>query len=328
MRQTNTILAVALVLACAVSASADVRIFITKANGTFGEWGQDIFADALIPATPDGCTYCCNGQPGPHTINQLAQFDFGHATGGGTFPPSNLDTSSPITINLAQGEIGYIWLQFNRRSDGTYAACAGDKLNGLKVMGTGVDLTAVWYPQSDTCFGASKRWDGPISPPDFPGWISHRDEAEVLVGVNAAGLVNMSADASWNLYVGRNGGDSNPANQGRICLLGAIQFDTPGTFTLVFPDQDYNLDYSFGNGVHDTWSLPTVNVVSWPLGDMNCDGVTNFADINPFVIALSNPTAYQAAYPNCNILNGDCNHDGAVNFADINPFVARLTGGG
>ncbi len=45
--------------------------------------------------------------------------------------------------------------------------------------------------------------------------------------------------------------------------------------------------------------------------------------INPFVLALSDPVAYQAAYPDCSILNGD--GDGDVDFDDINPFVALLS---
>jgi hypothetical protein len=59
-------------------------------------------------------------------------------------------------------------------------------------------------------------------------------------------------------------------------------------------------------------------------GDLNCDGVVDFDDINPFVLALSDPAGYAAQYPNCNILNGDCNADGVVNFDDINAFVALL----
>jgi hypothetical protein len=62
-------------------------------------------------------------------------------------------------------------------------------------------------------------------------------------------------------------------------------------------------------------------------GDMNCDGQVNFRDINPFVLALSNPAAYQSLYPDCDILNGDINQDGLVSFGDINPFVALLAGG-
>ena len=42
--------------------------------------------------------------------------------------------------------------------------------------------------------------------------------------------------------------------------------------------------------------------------------------------ALSDPAAYAAAYPDCDIMNGDCNNDGEFNFGDIQPFVALLTG--
>ncbi|MEW6250001.1 MAG: beta-propeller fold lactonase family protein [Planctomycetota bacterium] len=60
-------------------------------------------------------------------------------------------------------------------------------------------------------------------------------------------------------------------------------------------------------------------------GDLNCDGVVNFDDINPFVLALSDPAGYAAAYPTCPIMNADINNDGVVDFDDINPFVALLT---
>lgn len=63
------------------------------------------------------------------------------------------------------------------------------------------------------------------------------------------------------------------------------------------------------------------------VGDLNCDGVVDFGDINPFVLILSNPAAWQAAYPNCPAANGDINGNGSVDFGDINPFVALLTGG-
>jgi hypothetical protein len=61
------------------------------------------------------------------------------------------------------------------------------------------------------------------------------------------------------------------------------------------------------------------------LGDLNCDGVLDFDDINPFVLALSDPVAYQAAYPECYVENADCNGDGVVDFDDINAFVALLS---
>ncbi len=60
-------------------------------------------------------------------------------------------------------------------------------------------------------------------------------------------------------------------------------------------------------------------------GDMNCSGAVDFADINAFVLRLSNPSGYQNQYPNCPNENGDINEDGQVNFGDINPFVKLLS---
>ncbi|MEW6252400.1 MAG: hypothetical protein AB1716_17310 [Planctomycetota bacterium] len=61
------------------------------------------------------------------------------------------------------------------------------------------------------------------------------------------------------------------------------------------------------------------------LGDLNCSGAVNFEDINPFVLALSDPAGWQAAYLGCPIANGDINGDGRMDFDDINPFVALLS---
>ncbi|MBK9118604.1 MAG: hypothetical protein IPM18_03235 [Phycisphaerales bacterium] len=63
-------------------------------------------------------------------------------------------------------------------------------------------------------------------------------------------------------------------------------------------------------------------------GDLNCDGAVNFSDISPFILALKDTAAYEAAYPNCPFANRDLNRDGVVNFADISPFIAQLKRGG
>ncbi|TWT42102.1 hypothetical protein RAS1_32300 [Phycisphaerae bacterium RAS1] len=47
----------------------------------------------------------------------------------------------------------------------------------------------------------------------------------------------------------------------------------------------------------------TVNAVA-VMGDMNCDGQVNVLDINPFVLALANPTEYANQFPGCNINTG------------------------
>ncbi|MBK9127245.1 MAG: hypothetical protein IPM13_05550 [Phycisphaerales bacterium] len=56
-------------------------------------------------------------------------------------------------------------------------------------------------------------------------------------------------------------------------------------------------------------------------GDMDCDGDVDFDDIDPFVLALQGPGAYNAAHPCCPWLNGDTSNDGQVTFDDIDAFV-------
>ncbi|MEW6252800.1 MAG: M28 family peptidase [Planctomycetota bacterium] len=91
------------------------------------------------------------------------------------------------------------------------------------------------------------------------------------------------------------------------------------------PDYDWNFGIEVVRGA-------LAGIVGWAdvslarPGDLNCDGLITFDDINPFVLALSDPAGYQAQFPNCSIMNGDLNGDGRVDFGDINPFVAVLTG--
>ncbi len=62
-------------------------------------------------------------------------------------------------------------------------------------------------------------------------------------------------------------------------------------------------------------------------GDMNCDGAVTVGDINPFVLALTDPDGYAALFPDCSILSGDCTGDSQVTVGDINCFVELVTGG-
>jgi hypothetical protein len=78
------------------------------------------------------------------------------------------------------------------------------------------------------------------------------------------------------------------------------------------------------------WNIDDVEIWGvaaqpYPVGDLNCDGNVDFGDINPFVLALTNPAGYAVQFPNCDIRLGDINADGRVDFGDINPFVRLLT---
>lgn len=64
------------------------------------------------------------------------------------------------------------------------------------------------------------------------------------------------------------------------------------------------------------------------LGDLNGDGSLTSSDIGPFVMALTNPSAYQTEYPGLdhNFL-GDFSGDDKLTNSDIKPFLAALNGG-
>jgi hypothetical protein len=62
-------------------------------------------------------------------------------------------------------------------------------------------------------------------------------------------------------------------------------------------------------------------------GDLNCDGAINTFDIDPFVLALTDPAAYAGEFPLCSYLLADINGDSSVNAFDIDLFVLVLTGG-
>ena len=61
------------------------------------------------------------------------------------------------------------------------------------------------------------------------------------------------------------------------------------------------------------------------VGDVNCDGVVDFFDIDPFVLALTDPAAYEETYPDCDLMRADCDFDGEVDFFDIDAFVMFIT---
>ncbi|QOJ13139.1 MAG: hypothetical protein HRU75_00170 [Planctomycetia bacterium] len=78
---------------------------------------------------------------------------------------------------------------------------------------------------------------------------------------------------------------------------------------------------AFGNGGN-----ALIRVRLNELGDMNCDGLVNNFDIDPFVLALIDPVGYAEDYPDCNRNLGDVNEDGFFNNFDIDPFVALILG--
>ncbi|MBK9119040.1 MAG: hypothetical protein IPM18_05465 [Phycisphaerales bacterium] len=62
-------------------------------------------------------------------------------------------------------------------------------------------------------------------------------------------------------------------------------------------------------------------------GDMNCDGVVNFADLTLFIRAIKYFAGTETWPFDCPALNGDLNGDGTVTTADQSMFIAAITAG-
>ena len=80
--------------------------------------------------------------------------------------------------------------------------------------------------------------------------------------------------------------------------------------------------YAEGTATYDV----TMVVTELYQGDLNCDGSINSLDIDPFVLALTDPAGYAGSFPDCDAILADCNDDGSINSLDIDPFVDLLTG--
>ena len=103
-------------------------------------------------------------------------------------------------------------------------------------------------------------------------------------------------------------------------FLAVEQFGSPDPSPIIFSDFANNFDatmqsnYGVANLVITVTEPPQITH-----GDVNMDGITNFLDIAPFIMALT-MGEFQA--------QADCNDDGVVNFLDIAPFIMALTSSG
>ncbi len=87
---------------------------------------------------------------------------------------------------------------------------------------------------------------------------------------------------------------------------------------------------SGNGGVRQAFTFDRVDFIDPTLprrGDVNCDRIVDFNDIDGFVVALTGEAAYALIFPECDYRNADANADSSVDFNDIDAFVALLVGG-
>lgn len=97
-------------------------------------------------------------------------------------------------------------------------------------------------------------------------------------------------------------------DRGGPCTEEAVQFDPPGSpLTMKV--------------------RVTVQSASALRGDLNGDGQRDGRDIAPFVLALTDPAAFAAAWPGVDILSADANADCIVDLDDVGDFAACMLDG-
>jgi hypothetical protein len=147
----------------------------------------------------------------------------------------------------------------------------------------------------------------PINAPRRPGLA-------LIAGLLLVPFATADFDLSW--FTIDDGGDMWTVGGG---------FELSGTIGQL----DANATVLTGGGFELTGGFWVVSPAPAAcVGDVNCDGQIDFADINPFVLYLSNFATWQGTYVGCNPANGDINCDGSYgegSFSDINPFVSLMT---
>ncbi len=197
----------------------------------------------------------------------------------------------------------------------------------------------------------SIRWSGHVLTPAIDGtytFFTNTDDGvrlwvdDVLIidkwvdqgSTEWSGTIELTGDAAYAIVMEyyENGGDARAE----------LRWQPPGDAKVIIPETslapalDCNENSipdecdiaggtstdNDGNGIPDE-----CETVEYALGDMNCDGAINNGDIDPFVLAITQPGQYPVDYPDCDINNADCNQDSFVNNGDIDAFLALLTGG-
>ncbi|MGH6958864.1 MAG: hypothetical protein ACREE7_00120, partial [Dongiaceae bacterium] len=211
-------------------------------------------------------------------------------------------------------------------------------------------ITDFFVAFDDTAVALVERWRRPLGYVPFASFAVGPDGSVYLYETVRDGgetdIVLVRRDAATGNELNRSAVlRTNFPAQPRMAIdaAGRVYF-TNGGFSL-------GRFYSFNADLTERWSLPVQNVnIGGPTigqggivavcgigtqvlafrtfqpGDLNCDGAVNNFDIDPFVLALLDPAAYAAAYPDCDIDLADVNGDGVVNNFDIDPFVELLLG--
>lgn len=159
--------------------------------------------------------------------------------------------------------------------------------------------------------GVIGGYDLITAPPEYPADVTTGIELSIPLSALGSPTGSLKACAFIN-----SAGHDSMSNQvlGPIAATGSANLGEPRVVSFVDPVK------AIPGNQYFVIPLPS----AYCRGDASCDGLISYADINPFVQAISNLSAWQAAHPTCAWQNCDVNEDGVVSYADINPFVQKV----
>jgi hypothetical protein len=222
-------------------------------------------------------------------------FARGNMVGGDDWAISNnvliAQTGAPITNNPDETEL---W-------GDTFLGCVGNSVGDVIVVGN----TNIGDPARDT--------------------VVVLNQSQVILREGDPVDLDGNGEFDDDVFIGR-GVNTNPAfapdnfhltDDGMLYFVAPLR-DSAGNDLGSIP--------AFGSG-GQAFMRMQIKMGKALLGDMNCDGVISVSDIGPFVLAITDPAAYAAEFPKCDINNADVNQDGTISVSDIGPFVSLVTGG-
>jgi len=172
----------------------------------------------------------------------------------------------------------------------------------LPVFSPGYVMKLQWSWYYDITSGPDDQFSGNIRLSEAP-----------LIGLDLVGLDSLP---TTNVF-------TTAASSGGV-------FETV-TVDIPLPDTAKTFDIIFNTGRRDgdmseTGMLFVDDIMTVSSGDMNFDGITDFDDINDFVLGLTDPAVYESVFGVPSSVEGDIDMNGIQDFDDIPGFVAILTG--
>ncbi len=333
-----------------VSDSGDSETFVLSGGGSTFTGNISVLGGAV--STNDGILQATVGDT--ITVTYVDPDDGSGSSSVETDTATILDVSSVLVgvdFDLSSGANPTNWLEVTTGSNTTF----GD-LNDEEGNPTAIDLTINETPNGNwTAFAATVNAS---TIPSHAVSLANLD-GQIFNGADNFVLTYSDLDplANYELYVFGLEGFFNSIQQ-RVTITGD---GTPIIFDQIFNQNDLIINDQVGSSSQDLSSYAQVvtadssgNIVinitpigatqdvvlggiaiaqvvpevSFVLGDANDDGFFNNADISPFVLALTDPTAYAIANPGVDpAVVLDMNDDGVFDNSDISAFVAALTGG-